>query len=202
MNFFLAKLRNRYIKTRYKNREQHPLAQLNLTALDHINLSEKARSFRYVVVDLETTGLNLICDRVVSIGAFRVVDGHIRLGEMFNKLVNPRIPINSSAIKIHGIVPDMVAEAESAQKILKEFLSFLGTDILVAHYASIDLYFLNKIMKARFGFPLQNLVLDTVLMCRKLAYYKIFFSTQGYPIQHAGRKHEIRLGKYCNTFRH
>jgi DNA polymerase-3 subunit epsilon len=36
----------------------------------------------------------------------------------------------------------------------------------VAHYACFDLYFLNKVMRAQYGFRMQNLVLDTVLMCR------------------------------------
>ena len=122
------------------------------------------------MVDLETTGLNLAHDRVVSVGAYRMVEGHIRLGEVFNELVNPGRDIPPSSIKIHGIVPDLVAEARSAWEVFKDFLPFLGVDVLVAHHARFDLHFINKVMRRSFGFPLQNLVLDTVLACRAIAF--------------------------------
>ena len=37
---------------------------------------------------------------------------------------------------------------------------------MVAHHALFDLYFLNRVMRAKFGFRLQNPVVDTVLICR------------------------------------
>jgi DNA polymerase-3 subunit epsilon len=139
---------------------------LNLTALDHIDLSRSARSYRYVVFDLETTGLSLAYDRVVSVGAFRVVDGKIRLGESFNQLVNPARNIPTDSIKIHGIVPDRVAKEKMAEDVLDDFLAFIGVDILVAHHASFDLHFVNKVIRPRYGFGLQNLILDTLPLCR------------------------------------
>ena len=170
MNLFLTRLRNRWLRARLKGRELHPLAKTNLSALGHLDLSRKARSYRYVVVDLETTGLSLSHDRVVSVGAFRVVEGRVRLGDVFNELVNPGRNIPESSIKIHGIVPDMVAEARPAWEVFDSFLAFLGMDILVAHHAGFDLDFINKVMRRSHGFPLQNLVLDTVSLCREIAF--------------------------------
>ena len=107
---------------------------------------------------------------MVSIGAFRVAEGRIRLGDRFYRLVNPERDIPPSSIKIHGIVPDMVAGVPKAAEVFHNFLVFLGADILVAHHAGFDLHFLNELMRQTYGFSLQNLVLDTVLMCRKIAF--------------------------------
>jgi DNA polymerase-3 subunit epsilon len=170
VKLFLARLRNRWIRARLKGKALKAAAQNNLTALDHLSLSDKARSFRYVVVDLETTGLDFRHDRVVSVGAFRVVEGRVCLGDMFNDLVNPGRDIPPTSIKIHGIVPDMVAEARPLGEVFDDFLAFLGVDILVAHHAFFDLRFIDRIMKQNHGFPLQNLVLDTVSMCRAIAF--------------------------------
>lgn len=170
MNFFLARMRNRVIRTCLKGRKLHPLARANLTSLDHIDLSQKARSQRYVVADIETTGLDLNRDRVVSIAALRVVEGRIHLREIFNRLINPGQYIPPTSIKIHGIVPDMVSEAGSAGEVLDDFMAFLGADILVGHHARFDVHFLNKGMRRRYGIRLQNLVLDTVPMCRAIAF--------------------------------
>lgn len=170
MKWLLARLRNKLIRLRMKGRNLPGPARENLAALDHIDVSEDARSFRYVVVDLETTGLSLRYDQVLSVGAFRIVDSRVKLGEMFNRLVNPGRYIHPDSIKVHEIVPDMLAEASPLSDVLDEFLAFLGKDILVAHHAVFDLSFLNSSMKKKYGFPLQNLVLDTIPLCREIAF--------------------------------
>jgi DNA polymerase-3 subunit epsilon len=106
----------------------------------------------------------------VSLGAFRVVEGRIRLGDMFAELINPEREISPTSIKIHGIVPDMVAEARSAPEVFDDFMVFLGGDILVAHHARFDLHFMNEVIQRRHGFPLQNLVIDTVVLCKGLKF--------------------------------
>jgi len=163
-----ARLRNHWIRTRLRGRKLQPPADTNLMALDHLGLNQKAKSLRYVVLDLETTGLSHSRDRVVSMAAFRVVEGRIPLGDTFSSLVNPGRTIPPSAIRIHGIVPSMVADADSFAEVFDQFLQYLGTDILVGYHVRFDLHFLNIYMKQQYGFPLQNLALDASLMCRKI----------------------------------
>lgn len=166
MNLALARIRNRWRRSRLKGRPLHPLALANLAALDHIQPEMPARAHRFVVLDLETTGLDADKDRVVSVGALRMVQGRVRLGEVFDELVNPGRDIPVESIKVHAIVPDMIADARPAGEVFEDLMRFVGADVIVAHYAPFDLHFLNKIMKVRYGFPLQNLVLDTVEICR------------------------------------
>lgn len=168
MNWGLARLRNKVLQLRLGGRSLDPLARENLHALEGLRLDSPAREHSYVVMDLETTGLDPTRDRVVSVGAFRVVQGRVRLGEVFSELCNPGRDIPVESIKVHAIVPDMIRDARPAWEVFEDFLAFVGTDILVAHYAAFDVYILNLAMKARTGFGLQNLVLDTVEMCRAL----------------------------------
>lgn len=166
MNLTLARAKNRFLRMRMKGKELSPLARLNLGALDHLRPTEPARSHRFVVLDMETTGLDPRRDRVVSLGAFRVAEGRIRLGEVFSELVNPGRDIPVESIKVHAIVPDMIRSARPAWEVFDDFMEFVGADIMVAHYAPFDLHFLNKVMRQRYGFTLQNLILDTVEICR------------------------------------
>jgi DNA polymerase III subunit epsilon len=168
LHLLLARLRNTWIRARLRGKELYPPAALNLTALDGLDLSSDARGQRYVVLDLETTGLSLSRDRVLSMAAFRVVSGRIPLGEIFSSLVNPGRSIPLSAIKIHGILPDMVAQAPSFAEALDDFLQYLGKDILAGFHVRFDLNFINKVMRRRHGFKLQNLILDIAPMCRKM----------------------------------
>ncbi len=116
-----ARLRNRVLRTRLRGRNLHPLAHTNLKALDQISRNQNAKSLRYVVLDLETTGLSLTRDRVVSLAAYRIVDGRILLGDVFHSLVSPGRDIPSSAVKIHGIMPSMVASAPLFADVFEQF---------------------------------------------------------------------------------
>jgi DNA polymerase-3 subunit epsilon len=161
-----AKLLNKALRLKLKRRDLPQLARANLEALDQLDTSRRAKSYNYAVMDLETTGLSTDTDRVVSVAAIRMKDGQILLGDSFTELVNPGRSIPAESIKIHGIKPDQVAGARHASDVFQDFLDWLGSDILVAHYAEFDLHFTNFTMQRLYGFNLQNLVIDLVRMCQ------------------------------------
>lgn len=166
VNLWQLRLANRLLRIRLRRRYLHPSAEANLLALEELDASAPAAGLQYVVLDLETTGLDPAKDRVVSVGAFRMKEGSIRLGDAFHELANPGRDMEAASIKVHGITPDNLKNARPAWDVFKDFLEFAGDDILVAHFARFDKYFLDRVMQAQFGFRMQNLFLDTVLMCR------------------------------------
>ncbi|MCB2189201.1 MAG: 3'-5' exonuclease [Deltaproteobacteria bacterium] len=166
MSLVRKKLGNLLTRARLRGKDLADPARANLAALENLSTSRPARDFRYVVLDLETTGLDTTTDKVVAVGAVAVQGGRIVLGDYFHELVNPGRDIPAEAIKVHGITPDAIARARHGAVVIEDFLSFLGPDILVAHYARFDLHFINWVMRERYGLTLQNLVLDTVRMCQ------------------------------------
>jgi len=116
---------------------------------------------RYVVVDTELTGLDEKKDSIVSIGAVRMVGGTIKLGDLFYRLVSPKTELKADTVCIHEIMPSDVAEQPRIDAVLNEFLDYAGHEILVGHFLSIDLSFLNREMKRIHGCELSNPVLDT-----------------------------------------
>ena len=166
MSLIKARLLNKGLRFKLKRRGLPQQARANLGALDHLEPSRQAKSYNYAVLDLETTGLSTETDRVVSVAAVRVQKGQILLGGSFTELVNPGRNIPAESIKIHGIKPDQVTHARHASAVFQDFLDWLGSDILVAHYAEFDLHFTNFTMQRLYGFNLQNLVIDLVRMCQ------------------------------------
>ncbi len=166
MNLLTARLRNLFAKAGVVGRRLPEIAQANLSALDHLRPSSDPSALRFVVFDLETTGLATGKDKAVSLGAVRIADGLVCLGDFFYEYINPERDMPARTVTVHGITPDMLASARPFGVVLDEFLKYLGTDVLVAHNAAFDLHFVNKEMKKRYGFPLQNLTLDTLLLCR------------------------------------
>jgi DNA polymerase-3 subunit epsilon len=160
------RLYNAWLRMLKGRRRMHPLARANLQALNEFNWDLPSQEGRYAVIDLETTGLDPFKDKVVSMGGFKVVDGAVKMGDVFNQLVNPGRDIPVESIKVHAVTPSMIEAAKPLGEVLYDFLDWMGNDIMVAHYAVFDLTFINREMKSQFGFRLQNPVLDTVLMCR------------------------------------
>jgi len=130
----------------------------NKTALDDATpFSETA----YVVLDTELTGLDEKKDSIVSIGAVRMIGGNIDLGDTFYRMVSPRTELSAASVVIHEITPSDVETKPLIDAVLAEFLEFCGDAVLVGHFVSIDLGFLNREMKRTRGREIPNPALDT-----------------------------------------
>ena len=116
---------------------------------------------RYVVVDTELTGLDENRDSIVSIGAVRMAGGKIDIGDTFYRLVSPRTELTAASVVIHEITPSDVVMSPVIEPVLKDFLEFCGADVLVGHFISIDLSFLNREMRRLRKTPIRNRVVDT-----------------------------------------
>lgn len=89
---------------------------------------------KYVVFDIETTGLDTRNDRIVEIGAVKVEDGIVL--EEFDMLMNPGVPIPPRVSEINNIYDDMVVNAEYPGVVLTKFHNFIkDVDYLVGHNA-------------------------------------------------------------------
>jgi len=121
---------------------------------------------RYVVLDVETTGLSVLDGHeICEIAAVSVEAG--RIGEHFVRLVNPGRPIPPDATAINGITEEMVRDAPRFEEVLPDLLDFIGGDsVIVIHNAPFDMSFiLTALMRA--GRPLpSNLVVDTLELAR------------------------------------
>ena len=115
----------------------------------------------YVVFDTELTGLRLKNDSIVSIGAVKMVGGRIEIGQVFYRTVRPRTTLSGGSVVIHGITPTEAAESPDIDILLPELISFCGDSILVGHFVSIDIGFINKEMRRLHGADIRNPAVDT-----------------------------------------
>jgi DNA polymerase-3 subunit epsilon len=117
---------------------------------------------RYVVFDLETTGLHPSRDdAIVQVGAVRLEAGEETAS--FATLVNPGRRIPAVSTRYHGITDAMVADAPPVAEALAAFRDFAEGAVLVAHNAAFDLTALRA--AARDGAPvLRNPALCTMML--------------------------------------
>ncbi len=119
----------------------------------------------FVVFDIETTGFSPIDNRIIEIGAVRVVNGECK--DTFSEFVNPKVPLSFVTTNLTGITDDMVIPADTIDKVLPRFLEFIGEDALVAHNANFDMSFIMENCR-RLGIDKEFTYLDTVAVSRSL----------------------------------
>jgi DNA polymerase-3 subunit epsilon len=77
------------------------------------------------VIDIEATGMNLSCDRIIEIAIVKVMPDGRKL--LKRKLINPEIPIPDNIVEIHGITNEMVKDAPTFRQVANEIRQFIDT---------------------------------------------------------------------------
>jgi DNA polymerase III epsilon subunit family exonuclease len=121
---------------------------------------------RFVVVDLETTGLTPSTARICEIGAVRI-EGLLQTGA-FQTFVDPGQRLAPAISALTGIVDRDLRGAPRPAEAVRRFLRFAGDAVLVAHNARFDLSFLDREVERLTGQRLAGAVIDTVGLARRL----------------------------------
>jgi len=120
----------------------------------------------FICFDIETTGLSPDRDRIIEIGALKVIDGKIR--ETFSEFINPQMKLPPKIISLTGIRDDMLASADMEEEVITRFHQFAGEDyILMGHNISFDYSFI-KTASARQGKDFDRNGIDTLDLSRRL----------------------------------
>ena len=84
-----------------------------------------------IVLDLETTGLNLVNDRIIEYCLYKIhPDGK---KEIRTQLINPEMPIPPESTAIHGISDKDVAQKPVFKEIAHELNTFIGNADLAGY---------------------------------------------------------------------
>ena len=78
-----------------------------------------------VFFDIESTGLNILRDRIIQIACIKLTKNNPEPEEL-SLLINPGIPISEEAMAVHGITPQDVANKPSFQQVAQELYDFIG----------------------------------------------------------------------------
>lgn len=121
---------------------------------------------RWVLVDVETSGLDMRHDRLLAIAAIALkLDGdtspRIDLGDSFEAVLRQdAAPANKANILLHGIgVGEQRAGAAPAE-VLEAFEGWLGDAPLIAFHAAFDEIMIGRAMQSALGRTLANPWLD------------------------------------------
>jgi len=99
---------------------------------------------RWVVIDCETSGLDMARDRLLSIGAVALEEERIRVGTAYEARVRQRVPSEARNILIHGIGGDAQLSGRALDEVMRELQAFAADRIPVGFHAGFDATILRR----------------------------------------------------------
>jgi DNA polymerase-3 subunit epsilon len=114
----------------------------------------------FVVVDVETSGLDPRKDRLLAIGACELEAGRLHAGKGFERIVFQEEASEKENILIHGIAPGEQASGVPPEQALLDFLDYAGKRVLVAYHAMFDRTVIDRTTHEVLGVRLPNQWLD------------------------------------------
>lgn len=118
----------------------------------------------FIVMDIETSGVDSEKDEIIRISAVRVVD--YEKSDRFERLIRPKSPLSTEIEKLTGITNDSLADCPSIEDVLEEFLNW-HSGLITVYDRNFDIAFLEK-GYARSGIILNRSNLDVLCVINKL----------------------------------
>lgn len=119
----------------------------------------------FIVVDLETTGLEPNLDSIIEIAAVKVVNG--RIVDELTHLVNPHIFIPQETTDITGITTEMLKDSLLFSDVVDEYMGwFAEGGVFVAHNVDFDRNFFNAHLRRMDRMEIPNPYLCTFKLAK------------------------------------
>ncbi len=133
---------------------------------NYVSKFEK-KSNRFVALSIETTGLNVEKDVILSFGAIAVVNDTILVGDSFEVAIPQYKYLHDN-----GITNDFLMESSIPKLVepiaVEKLLEFVGNATLVGHRINFDIEMLNMVLSKMECGRIKNEALDIEVMYRKL----------------------------------
>lgn len=139
----------------------------------------------YVCIDLETTGLTPKRDKIIEIGAVKVVQG--KKTDSFSTFVNPGRKLEERIVELTGIRDEDLIGAPDVEEVLPKVMNFMEDFPLLGHSVLFDYSFLKKAaVNQKLEFEKQGI--DTLKIARKyladLEHRSLDYLCEYYQIPH------------------
>ena len=120
---------------------------------------------KFVVFDLETTGLSTRYDKITEFGGVRFENG--RVVKRMQMFVDPERKIPEAIVKKTKITDEMVRGKPKIEEVIDEILEFMDDAIIVSHNITFDYGFLKEVLR-KMGRDFVKPAIDTLSLSRYL----------------------------------
>ena len=145
----------------------------------------------WIALDCETTGLDVRRDRIISIGAVRIVGNRLLTGERLELLVRPDKAPSADSVRVHRLRERDVAGGIAIEEAIRRLLRFIGSRPIVGYYIEFDVAMLNREIWPMLGVHLPQRQIEVSAM-----YYD--YKNRKLPAHQRGGTIDLRFATMMN----
>ncbi|MFT2090575.1 exonuclease domain-containing protein [Paraglaciecola sp. 2405UD69-4] len=155
---------------------------------EHTRLSE----LPILSVDFETTGLNALTDKLLSVGFVSIDKQKIKLGSSYHQIINTKQNLEADNVVIHQITDQQKSAGKPLQEVIEALLQALAGRVMLVHFARIEKQFLKQACIELYGVSPPFMMLDTLALAkRKLDQRDIAYDPQELRLSALRKKHGL-----------
>lgn len=118
-------------------------------------------------VDFETTGLDAVYDKLLSVGFVEMSEQQIALKTCYHKIINTQNALSPENVIIHQITDDQKAQGALLKEVLDDLLKALTGKVMLVHFARIERQFFQQACIEVYGIAAPIAMIDTLAIAKR-----------------------------------
>ncbi|UII22073.1 3'-5' exonuclease [Fulvivirga ligni] len=152
-----------------KSRDLPDYVKRYYASFDSLDKKSALDKLKFVVIDTETTSLDVKRARLLSFGGVCFQNGSIQVNTGCHIFVDDSSENMPENVEIHGITKRQSASGIAADLVVKSILQYLEEAVLVAHHADFDVRMINAFFKKHNeNIQIKNPIVDTMHLAMRL----------------------------------
>jgi DNA polymerase-3 subunit epsilon len=120
-----------------------------------------------LAVDFETTGLNAVNDKLLSVGFIGVKQQQISLKNSYHQIIKTKDDLSADNVIIHQITDQQKEQGAPLKKVVEHLLKALAGKIMLVHFARIERQFLQQACLELYGIAPPFPMIDTLMVAKR-----------------------------------
>jgi len=118
-------------------------------------------------VDFETTGLNAVQDKLLSVGFVELSQQQITLSSCYHQIINTKQKLKADNVVIHQITDQQQQQGLPLENVVEKLLSALAGKVMLVHFAKIEREFLRQACLELYGLAPAFPIIDTLAIAKR-----------------------------------
>ena len=120
-----------------------------------------------LAVDFETTGLDAVHDKLLSVGCVELCHNQIKLASSYHQIINTKGRLKADNVTIHQITDDQKDQGQPLAQVIEHLLKQLTGKVMLVHFARIERQFLQQACLELYGMAPPLPIIDTLVVAKK-----------------------------------
>ena len=118
-------------------------------------------------VDFETTGLDAVQDKLLSVGFVSMKNNKIELASCYHQVINTKQKLKTDNVLIHQITDREKEQGLPLQTVVENLLAALAGKVMLAHFSRIEKQFLRQACLEIYGIAPIFPIIDTLVVAKR-----------------------------------